>query len=141
MNNTRTRQTFAALAFSSIASLASAEESRVVSTQAMEDVVAVEILRIDGGVIDGRVSNRTTHRVQSPALLARYSWLWRDDHHPGKDDPGWVTVAVVPAALGPHESTDFEIDPGRALPRRDDGEFTTSVAVTRVTEFEPPGAN
>ena len=138
MNKTSTKQWLAAVALSSIAAVAVAEQSRVVSTQAMENVVAVEILRVDGSVIEGRVTNRTAHRVQRPELVATYSWLWHDDRHPGEDNPGWVTYAVVPDDLGPHESAEFTIDPGRPLPDRDDGKFMTSVAVTRVTELKLP---
>ena len=117
MHKTSTRQWLAAVALSSIAGVALAEESRVVSTQAMQNVVAVEILRVDGSVIEGRVTNKTAHRVRRPELVATYSWLWHDDRHPGKDDPGWVAYAVVPDDLGPYESADFTIDPGRPLCR------------------------
>ncbi|CAN0440226.1 unnamed protein product, partial [Phaeothamnion confervicola] len=130
-----------AVALSSIASVAVAQESRVVSPQAMQNVVGVEILRVDGTVIQGRVTNKTAHRVQRPELVATYSWLWHDDYHPGADDPGWVAYAVLPDDLGPYESANFTIDPERPLPDRDDGKFMTSVAVSRVTEFKLPGAN
>ena len=141
MKKTSTKQWLATVALSSVASVALAEDSHLVSTRAMQDVVAVEILRVDGSVIEGRVTNRTTHRVQRPELVAKYSWLWHDDHHPGPDDPGWVAYTVVAKDLAPYESVDFTIDPGRPLPERNDGSFMTSIAVTRVTEFVPPATN
>ena len=56
MNKTSSKQWLAAVALSSIAGVALAEESRVVSTQAMRNVVDVEVLHIDGSVIEGRVT-------------------------------------------------------------------------------------
>lgn len=121
--------------------LVQAEQARVVSPPAMRDVVAVEVTGIHGGVIEGRLTNLTPHRVHAPELMAKYDWLWHDDHHPGPNDPGWVTYTVVAGELGPRESTDFVIDPGRPLPARTDGVFMTSVAVTRLTEFRPVDGN
>lgn len=73
----------------------------------MENVVAGKILRVDGSVIEGRVTNKTAHRVRRPELVATYSWLWHDDHHPGDNDPGWVAYAVVPDDLGLYKLANF----------------------------------
>jgi len=131
----------AAVALCGVAGFAHAEDTRVVSPPAMRDILAVEVSSIDGAVIKGRVTNKTPNRVQAPELMAKYNWLWHDDHNPGPDDPGWVTYQVIADELGPNQSREFVIDPGRPLPERDDGAFVTSVAVTRVTEFKLPDAD
>lgn len=117
---------------------AHAEPTRVVSAPAMENLIAVEILAVDGSVIKGRLTNRSGNRIEAPELMAKYDWLWHDDHHPGPNDPGWVTYTVLPTELAANESTEFTIDPKRPLPARDDGQIMTSVAVTRVTAFKQP---
>lgn len=123
------------LALATVAGAHAAEPVTVVSSPTMQDLISVEILDVDGSVIKGRLTNRSGHRVEAPQLMAKYDWLWHDDHHPGPDDPGWVTYKVLSKDLEADESADFTIDPGRALPSRDDGEFMTSVAVTKVTQY------
>lgn len=137
MKQSTSKQILAAVLLGSAVFAVHAEPARLVAPSTMQDVVSVEVTSIEGSVIKGRLVNRTDHRVQAPELMAKYDWLWNDDHHPGDNDPGWVTYAVVTDALAPNESRSFTIDPGRALPERNDGYFMTTVALTRVTEFMP----
>lgn len=136
--NLVTSRSFTALVLACASTVTPAEQASIIAPPTMDNVVAVEIQSIDGSVIKGRLINRTPHRVAAPELMAKYDWLWHDDHHPGPDDPGWVTYTVLAQDLAPNASVPFTIDPGRRLPERNDGQFMTSVAVTRVTEFKLP---
>ena len=113
-----------------------ADESRLVPPQVVQDAVAAEIDNTDGSVISGRVINRSGKLIKDPRITISYNWMWVNEFKPGKDSPGWVEFLVVPGELHPDEGVEFSFDPGRPLPQRDDGYIMPSVAVIEFTRFD-----
>lgn len=118
-----------------VAAVCTASADTVVSAPAAQNAVAVENLQVDNGAINGEIVNHTQHRLEQVELSVTYNWLWRNEHQPGDNNPGWVTQFSVPVTLAPGERHAFHYAPEQPLPARDDGWFTPSVGVVSYMEF------
>jgi hypothetical protein len=67
-------------------------------------------------------------------LLIRYTWLWNDEFHPGKDDPGTSVYHMVEQEIAPGGTASFSYTPSFAATRID-GRFETAVTVAGFTEI------
>ena len=71
-------------------------------------------------------------------LLIRYVWLWKNEFHPGEDDPGLSVYHTVEGELPPGKSKPITYQPSPPLPARADGYFEAIVSVAGFTEIIPP---
>jgi hypothetical protein len=72
--------------------------------------------------------------------LIRYVWLWKNEFHPGKDDPSRSDYYDMPGEIPPHGVSRFQYTPSSPLPKRTDGSFLVTVSVAGFTQVIPPGA-
>jgi hypothetical protein len=101
--------------------------------------VTAQHVTLQGDAVSGVVANTSTHTVRDVKLQITYGWLWKNERHPGTDNPGrtdWYTLAGEIPAGG---SMPFTYRPTSPLPKRRDGTFNASATVVGFTEVVPPG--
>ena len=101
--------------------------------------VSVRDVRLEGPDIVIDLVNHTDRSVTDVRLLVADSFLWKDEMHPGDDDPSRATTLLVPGPIQPNErlTVRAELPP---LPVRSDGKFETRVEIVGIVEERPPGA-
>lgn len=100
--------------------------------------VTVQNVTLQGDAVSGVVSNTSPHTVRDVKLQITYAWLWKNERHPGTDNPGrtdWYTLAGEIPAGG---TMPFTYRPASPLPKRNDGTFEASAKVDSFTEIVPP---
>lgn len=131
---------FPALALSTalILSLASLHEAAQPPTLLPQDkasqLVAVRNVTIKDGEVSGEVVNHSKHTLRDVQLQILYSWRWKDEFHPGQDDPGRAVYPVLEKEIPPGQSARFTYTPSPPLPSRKDGTFEVTVSVAGFSE-------
>ena len=70
----------------------------VASQQQTGSVLAIEKLGVQGdGTVTGEIRNNSKNTVRDVQLFIRYTWLWANEFHPGKDSP---SAAFYPTVSG-----------------------------------------
>jgi hypothetical protein len=100
-------------------------------------VVTVADVKVVDGVVSGQVWNRSSHLLRDVQLFIRYTWLWDDERHPGKIDPGTSTYYPLPREIAPGAKAPFTFSPTPSLPKIGGGRFETTVSVAGFTEVIP----
>jgi hypothetical protein len=99
--------------------------------------VKVAGVRFEGGSVRGTIVNTSPTEIGDVQLLIRYVWLWKDERHPGDDNPGRSEFHVVHETIEPGGSVAFEKTPDAPLPlSRTDGRFQAEVSVVGFTQVE-----
>jgi hypothetical protein len=109
----------------------------VLTKQEASRVLVLSNVSAQDGVVSGELRNNSSNIVRDVQLLIRYEWLWKDEFHPGKDDPGRSDYYNVPGEIPPGGTTRFQYTPNPPLPKRTDGSFQVSVSVAGFTEVIP----
>ncbi|MGD9602318.1 MAG: hypothetical protein AB7O21_00770 [Gammaproteobacteria bacterium] len=107
----------------------------LVSQATIREALAVENLRLEDGVVTGRLVNRSAGKIDNVELLVTFNWLWRDEFNPGNGGPGQTTSVVLTEPLAPGAAEDFRVESAAPLPMRSDGYFTPRVAVVGFTQY------
>ncbi|MPZ78543.1 MAG: hypothetical protein GEU77_18730 [Deltaproteobacteria bacterium] len=102
-----------------------------------DDVVFLRNVVVKNGEVSGEVVNNSQQRVRGIELQILYSWRWKDEFHPGKDDPGRAVYVTIDKEIPPGQSVPFNHKPSPPLPARTDGEFDISVKVVEFTQIIP----
>lgn len=89
------------------------------------------------GAVTGELWNRSNHTVRDVQLFIRYTWLWDDERHPGKLDPGTSTYYTIAKEIAPGARLPFTFTPTPSLPKIAGGHFQTTVSVAGYTEIIP----
>ncbi|MGE0486193.1 MAG: hypothetical protein AB7Q81_18740 [Gammaproteobacteria bacterium] len=97
--------------------------------------LALEAEYRPAGEVRGTLTNVGERPIADIVLLVRHGWLWRDELHPGPDDPSWADYVTVDEHLEPGASTTFVYRPAVAPPQRDDGRFTRDIEVVGATVY------
>ena len=63
-----------------------------------------------------------------------FSWIWKDERHPGDDSPGRSQYLPISGDIAAGASVPFSYTPNPTLPSRTDGSFQTSVSVQGFTQ-------
>ena len=103
----------------------------VASQQQAANVLAIENLAVQDGTVSGAIRNKSPNTVRDVQLFVRYTWLWANEFHPGKDNPSEVFYPTVSGEIAPGGSLPFKFTPSSPLPKRSGGKFappTVSVA-------------
>ena len=103
----------------------------VASQQQAASVLAIENLAVKDGTVSGTIRNKSPNAVRDVQLFIRYTWLWANEFHPGKDNPSEVFYPTVSGEIAPGGSVPFKFTPSSPLPKRSGGKFaqpTVSVA-------------
>jgi hypothetical protein len=88
------------------------------------------------GAVTGTVFNGSGVAIKDVELLVSHVWSWRDERHPGENNPGRSSYINVSGEIPASGSMAFSYIPEPALPMRTDGRFETTVAVHSFTEIE-----
>jgi hypothetical protein len=114
-----------------------ARSQNVRSEEETARIMAIENLAITDGVVSGELRNKSNHAVRDVQLFLRYTWLWEDERHPGKTDPGTSTYYTLKETIQPGAKTNFTYRPSPPLPKISGGRFDTSVTIAGFTEIIP----
>jgi hypothetical protein len=104
--------------------------------QIAETADPVAVLRnvtVKDSEVAGEVVNNSKGALQDVQLRILYSWRWKDEFHPGKDDPGRTVFQTIDREIPPGQSVPFNYKPSPPLPGRKDGYFDVSVKVVGFT--------
>jgi hypothetical protein len=104
----------------------------VPSQQQTGSVLAIEKLGVQGdGTVTGEIRNNSKNTVRDVQLFIRYTFLWKNEFHPGKESPSAAFYPTISGEIAPGGSLPFKFTPTSPLPKRTDGRFappTVSVA-------------
>jgi hypothetical protein len=117
-----------------------ANPQAVLTKQEASRVLVLENVTAQDEVVSGEIRNNSTNLVRDVQLLIRYVWLWKNEFHPGKDDPSRSDYYNLPGEIPPHGVTRFQYTPSSPLPKRTDGSFLVTVSVAGFAQVIPPGA-
>jgi hypothetical protein len=109
----------------------------VLSKDQSSQVLVLNNVSAQDGVVSGELRNNSSNLVRDVQLLIRYEWLWRNEFHPGTDDPGSSVYYNVPGEIPPGGTARFQYTPNPPLPKRTDGSFQISASVAGFTEVIP----
>ena len=98
-----------------------------------DPVVVLRNVTVKDGLVSGEVVNNSKGALRDVQLQILYSWRWKDEFHPGTDDPGRAVFLTVDKEIPPGQSARFEYKPSPPLPNRKDGYFDVSVKVVSFT--------
>ena len=107
-----------------------------VDTQAQAgSVVTIENLSVQDGGVSGAIRNKSPNTVRDVQLFIRYTFLWKNEFHPGKESPSAAFFPTVSGDIAPGGSLPFRFAPSPALPKRSDGRFEQpSVSIAGFTQ-------
>ena len=107
----------------------------VATREQAESVLAIDNVTVQDGTVTGQIRNQTKNTVRDVQLSVIYSWLWTDERHPGKDNPGAAFYPTLAGEIAPGGSMPFKFTPSPPLAKRTDGEFETpTVAIAGFTQ-------
>jgi hypothetical protein len=92
------------------------------------------------GEVFGELVNHTKQTLREVRLQILYSWRWKNELHPGKDDPGRATYYLLDQEIPPGQTVRFNYKPSPPLASREDGQFEISVKVVGFAQVFPGGA-
>ena len=115
------------------ASLSSSDAAgRVVS---LRDVMSTE-----AGEVSGEVVNNSKQTLRDVRLQILYSWRWKNEYQPGKDDPGKAIYHVLQQEIPPGQTVRFNYEPSPPFASREDGQFDIGVKVVGFAQVFPGSA-
>ena len=97
--------------------------------------VIVPNVTVQEGTVSGELVNKSSRPLRDVQLLIRYTWLWNNEFHPGKDDPGMAVYYTVEQEIPPGGTASFTYKPSFPSPSRSDGHFETTVSVAGFSEI------
>src|SRR5215475_8491203 len=103
-----------------------AMEERVVAPRRMAETAVVDDVSVGNSLVSGVVINQTDKTLEGVELRIQHQFLWRNEFHPGTDDPSRTEFYTLPGSIPSRGEAPFtaRIAP---LPERHDGHFVTSV--------------
>ena len=100
-------------------------------------ILIIEKFAVQDGVVSGEVRNKSLHALRDVQLFIRYTWLWDDERHPGKIDPGTSAYHTLNETIPPGDKIAFTFKPSPPLPKIAGGRFETSAKIAGFTEIIP----
>ena len=103
----------------------------VASQEQAGTVLTIDNVTVQDGTVTGEIRNKSKNAVRDVQLFIRYTWLWANEFHPGKDNPSEAFYQTVAGEIAPGGSLPFKFTPSSPLPKRSGGKFaqpTVSVA-------------
>ena len=102
-------------------------------SSAVAGVTVESLAERPGGSISGVVVNKTDQLVRDVRILIQKDWRWKDELHPGSDDPGWSAYYSLSKEVEPGESVGFTFEPPKPSPERSDGTYALRASVAGFT--------
>jgi hypothetical protein len=98
------------------------------------------VMSTEAGKVSGELVNNSTQTLRDVRLQILYSWQWKDEYHPGKDDPGKAIIHVLKQDIPPGQIVGFNYEPSPPFASREDGQFGIGVKIVGFTEVFEGGA-
>jgi hypothetical protein len=113
----------------------------VLAQQQAGSVLAIEKAAAQAdGTVTGEIRNNSKNTVRDVQLFIRYTFLWKDEFHPGKESPSAAFYPTISGDIAPGGSLPFKFTPTPPLPKRADGRFERpSVSIAGFTQLIPQG--
>jgi hypothetical protein len=112
-----------------------AQPATLIGPDQAAQVVTVRNVTEKNGEVRGELVNNSRQTLRDIELQILYSWRWKNEFHPGTDDPGRAVYITVKKELPPGQSTQFEYRPSPPLAARTDGYFEVSVKVVGFAQI------
>ena len=100
-------------------------------------LVTVHDLVLEEGKASGTLRNHSDLFVSDVRLLLRFTWHWRNERRPGKNNPGRAAYYTVPTEIPPQGEITFFLEPDPPLAKRRDGRFALSGEVVSYQSLQP----
>ena len=100
-------------------------------------ILVLKNVTVNDSIVSGVVHNKSSHIVRDVDLFIRYTWLWDDERHPGKADPGTSAILTLKQEISPGGTAPFNFTPSPPLPKMMGGHFDISASVAGFTEVIP----
>ena len=97
----------------------------------------LNVTSTEQGEVSGELVNYTKQTLREVRLQILYSWRWKDEHHPGRDDPGRAAYHLLDQEIPPGQTVRFNYKPSPPLVAREDGQFDISVKVVGFAQVFP----
>jgi hypothetical protein len=114
-----------------------ARSQAVRSPEEIQRIVTIEKLSVQDGAVSGEVHNLSSRTVRDVQLFIRHTWLWDNERHPGKVDPGTSTFQTLQQEIPPGGTARFSFTQSPPLAKAAGGHFVTTVSVAGFTEVIP----
>ena len=106
------------------------QQTEIISADTNPEVEVTNV-RAEDGSVTGTVTNRSSQPVRNVRVLIDHVWHWKNERHPGEDNPGRAEFYTIQGEIPPGGSLPFKLDEA-PLPRRSDGRFQT---IAHVIEY------
>ena len=111
------------------------------SPEAAGRVVSLRnVVSTEAGEVSGEVVNNSKQTLRDVRLQILYSWRWKNEHQPGKDDPGKAIYHVLEQEIAPGQTVRFNYKPSPPFASREDGQFDIGVKIAGFAEVFQAGA-
>jgi len=97
-------------------------------------MIRIEGLRRDGDTVRLRFVNLTSERVENVRVFVSESFRWKDEMHPGADDPSRAAVFTVGERIAPGAAGDVSLTIPPP-PVREDGWFVLGATVVGLDTY------
>ena len=98
------------------------------------NMVRVDELRRDGDAVRLRLVNLTKERLENVRVLVGESFRWKDEMHPGADDPSRAEIFTVAERIAPGAARDVTLTMPLP-PVREDGWFVLGATVIGLDTY------
>jgi hypothetical protein len=112
-----------------------AKPATLIAPEQATQIVTVRNVTEKNGEVRGELVNNSRQTLRDIELQILYSWRWKNEFHPGTDDPGSAVYITINKELRPGESGQFEYRPSPPLAARNDGSFDVSVKVVGFAQI------
>jgi hypothetical protein len=111
-----------------------AKPATLIAPDQAAQIVTVRNVTEKDGEVAGELVNNSKQTLRDIQLQILYSWRWKDEFHPGTDDPGRAVYLTIEKEIPPSQSARFEYKPSPPLPARKDGYSDISVKVVGFSQ-------
>jgi len=99
------------------------------SQEQAAQVVSIRNATVKDGVVSGELVNRSSTVVRDVQVLVRYTWLWKNEMHPGEDTRGDAIYYIVEGDIAPGGNKTFSYRPASGMASGAEGQYEVTVSV------------
>jgi hypothetical protein len=116
-----------------------AKSATLIQPDQAAQIITVRNVTEKNGEVRGELVNNSRQTLRDIDLQILYSWRWKNEFHPGTDDPGRAVYITINKELPPGQSEQFEYRPSPPFPARSDGYFDVTVKVVGFAQVYGDG--